>query len=365
MTKLEHLIKECETLEKENRQEAERYYQERIFPRVKEIVKERAVEDKIGNYKGLILTTGFSPEPLIITITALAPEKVFFLYTKDSERYLNRIVEESSLLPAQIDRAVIGRSDGLDVYEKVKDKWAEWSFDRIAIDITGGTKAMVGGLVAVAGVYLKNVDLLYMEAKFGWILSKPYPGRERIVRLSNPFDVFGDLEKNEGTELFKSFNHTDRMESKKPMIFLAHAKEDKEQVYNLYLKLKEAEFEPWLDEKELLAGQVWRDEIQKAIKKSDFIIACLSKISVAKKGYVQKEYRTALDLYEERPPGDISLIPVRLDDCTVPDLNVRTTNLRDIQWVDFFKPDGFENILESIMFQWLKNKKEPINHSGS
>ncbi|KAF5434831.1 CRISPR-associated protein [Candidatus Methanophagaceae archaeon] len=207
MTELKELIKECETLEKENGQEAEKYYREKIFPRIKEIVKERAVEDKIGNYKGLILTTGFSPEPLILTITALEPEKVFFLYTKDSERYLNRIVEASSLLPAQIDRAVIDRSDGLDVYEKVKDKWAEWSFDRMAIDITGGTKVMVSG-VAVAGAFLKNVDLLYVDSKFGWILKKSYPGSERIVRLGNPFDVFGDLEEKEGIELFKGYNYT-------------------------------------------------------------------------------------------------------------------------------------------------------------
>jgi len=206
MPELEHRIKECETLEKENGQEAEKYYRERVFPRVKEIVKERTVEDEIGNYKGLILTTGFSPEPLILTITALEPEKVFLLYTKDSERYLNRIVEESSLLPAQIDRAVIDRSDGLDVYEKVKDKWAEWSFDRMAIDITGGTKVMVSG-VAVAGAFLKNVDLLYVDSKFGWILKKSYPGSERIVRLGNPFDVFGDLEEKEGIQLFRGYNY--------------------------------------------------------------------------------------------------------------------------------------------------------------
>lgn len=207
MTELKDLVKECKALEKENRQEAEKYYRERVFPRVKEIVKERAVEDKISNYKSLILTTGFSPEPLILTITALEPEKVFFLYTKDSERYLNRIVEDSRLLPAQIDRAEIDRSDGLDVYEKVKNKWAEWDFDRIAIDVTGGTKVMVSG-AAVAGAFLKNVDLLYVDSKFGWILGKSYPGSERIIRLGNPFDIFGDLEEKEGIELFKCYNYT-------------------------------------------------------------------------------------------------------------------------------------------------------------
>ena len=205
MTEFEDLIKECEALEKENKHEAEEYYREKIFPRIEEIVKERTVEDKIGEYKGLILTTGFSPEPLVLTITALKPEKVFFLCTKDSEIYLNRIVKESGLLPAQLDKAIIERSDGLDVYEKVKEKWDEWGFERIAIDMTGGTKAMVSG-AAVAGSFLK-VDIIYVDSKFGWILKKSYPGSERIVRLGNPFDVFGDLEEKEGIELFSSYNY--------------------------------------------------------------------------------------------------------------------------------------------------------------
>ena len=205
MTELEELIKGCEDLEKENKQEAERYYQEKIFPRIKDIVKERALEDKIDTYRGLILTTGFSPEPLILTITALKPEKICFLCTKESEKSLNRIVRESDLLPAQFDKALIERSDGLDVYETVKEKRNEWSFEHIALDITGGTKVMVGG-AAVAGTFL-TVDLFYVDSQFGWKLSKSYPGSERIVRLSNPFDVFGDLEEKEGIELFQCYNY--------------------------------------------------------------------------------------------------------------------------------------------------------------
>lgn len=205
MTELDNLIKSCETLEKENGRKAEEYYRTTIFPKLKKIVKERAREDKIGNYEGLILTTGFSPEPLILTITALDPEKVFFLCTEDSERYLNQIVMRSGLLPARFDKAIIKRSDGLDVYEKVKGIWNNWGFDRTAIDMTGGTKAMVNG-AAVAGTFL-TVDLLYVDSQYGWILGKSYPGSERIVKLSNPFDVFGDLEEKEGIGLYRSHNY--------------------------------------------------------------------------------------------------------------------------------------------------------------
>ena len=39
-------------------------------------------------------------------------------------------------------------------------------------------------------------------------------------------------------------------------IFLAHAREDKPQVRDLYDRLKERGFDPWLDEIDLIPGQV-------------------------------------------------------------------------------------------------------------
>lgn len=61
-------------------------------------------------------------------------------------------------------------------------------------------------------------------------------------------------------------------------IFLAHANEDKAQVFELYDRLKQQGYQPWLDKKDLQGGQNWRLEIPKAIKTSDVFIACLSQI---------------------------------------------------------------------------------------
>ncbi|MHC5763610.1 toll/interleukin-1 receptor domain-containing protein [Nostoc sp.] len=107
---------------------------------------------------------------------------------------------------------------------------------------------------------------------------------------------------------------------KKPKvhIFLAHASEDKEQVRELHRKLQHEGYCPWLDEEKLLPGQLWREEIPKAIKGSDFFIACLSEQSVAKKGYVQKEFRLALNYCAERPKEDIYIIPLKLNECHIP-----------------------------------------------
>src|SRR5215813_9746009 len=102
-------------------------------------------------------------------------------------------------------------------------------------------------------------------------------------------------------------------------IFLCHASEDKAHVREVYHRLRAIDgFEPWLDEKDLLAGQDWDYEIKQAIKTSDFILIFLSRISVAKRSYFQREMKLALDAWQEVPEGTIHTIPVRLDDCEIP-----------------------------------------------
>ena len=148
-------------------------------------------------------------------------------------------------------------------------------------------------------------------------------------------------------------------------IFLAHASEDKEQVRKLYQRINSEGFRPWLDEFDLMPGQNWQIEIPNAIRKSHVFIACLSKLSVKKQGYVQKEFRLALSTYAEKPEGSIYLIPLRLDDCEVPNLQIPElgVNLRHIQWLDYWKPDGFELLIKTV--QDLSTKVETASSSKS
>lgn len=136
----------------------------------------------------------------------------------------------------------------------------------------------------------------------------------------------------------------------KDRIFLAHASEDKPQVRKLYQHLMEQGFSPWLDVFDLVPGQNWREEIPKAIEDAAVCLACLSKRSVAKESYVQREFRYGLSAYAERPPGSIYLIPIRLDNCNIPDIRLpkMELNLRDLHWVDLFEVGGFERLVGAI-----------------
>ena len=136
-------------------------------------------------------------------------------------------------------------------------------------------------------------------------------------------------------------------------LFLAHASEDKAAVLDLYERLKAQGYQPWVDKKNLIPGQNWREEIPKAICNSQLFIACLSSRSVSKEGYVQKELRLALNTCAEKPPGSIYLIPLKLEPCDVPDICLEqlSVRLRDLHWVDYWEPDGFDTLVRAIDYQ--------------
>src|SRR5215510_12218438 len=86
-------------------------------------------------------------------------------------------------------------------------------------------------------------------------------------------------------------------------VFLCHSSGDKAAVRDLYHKLRTDGFDPWLDEEDLLPGQQWEREIRLAVRESEIVIVCLSRASITKTGYIQKELKFALDAAEEQPEG--------------------------------------------------------------
>jgi hypothetical protein len=125
-------------------------------------------------------------------------------------------------------------------------------------------------------------------------------------------------------------------------VFLCHSSGDKPAVRDLYRRLRADGFQPWLDEEELLPGQDWDHEIRRAVRAADAILVCLSCESVTKAGYVQKEIRFALDVADEQPEGTIFLIPLKLEECEIPE------RLRRWQWVDLFEEEGYERLLRAL-----------------
>jgi hypothetical protein len=139
-------------------------------------------------------------------------------------------------------------------------------------------------------------------------------------------------------------------------IFISYAREDAEMATRVYEDLRRHGHEPWIDERDLLPGERWSDSIKKAIHESAYVLALMSKNSVNKKGYVQKELREAIDVLDGFPEGEVFLIPARLDNC-VPSHKV----IREVNWVDLFPvyETGFGRILEAIKNENHFNAQSP------
>lgn len=128
-------------------------------------------------------------------------------------------------------------------------------------------------------------------------------------------------------------------------VFVSYAHEDEQVVRLLCDSLIAVGCEPWVDFHSLLPGQNWKREIIKAIKHCEFFVLCLSKHSCSKTGFVQKEIREALEMLQMVPDGKIFLIPMRLDDCAIPE------SLADHHCVSLFAEDGMTKLLKAMCHQ--------------
>jgi hypothetical protein len=128
-------------------------------------------------------------------------------------------------------------------------------------------------------------------------------------------------------------------------IFIGYAREDQQTAVKLYQNLRDFGFEPWMDIKDLLPGQPWRNTIEKEIKNSTYFLALLSSKSLSKRGFFQKELKLAIEIFKEIPESDIYFIPIRIDECEPSNISIEK-----IHWVDLFPhySKGLKNLLLAL-----------------
>jgi hypothetical protein len=83
-------------------------------------------------------------------------------------------------------------------------------------------------------------------------------------------------------------------------VFISHAREDMKLAEELYEYLMGNSYTPWLDKRNRKVGSNWDYEIRKALRESTFVILLLSSKWVHKRGYVQREFKFALEYWETK-----------------------------------------------------------------
>ncbi len=136
------------------------------------------------------------------------------------------------------------------------------------------------------------------------------------------------------------------MPETKLKVFLCHSSSDKPIVRELYRQLSaEGWMDVWLDEEELYPGQDWNLEIEKAVRVTHTVIACVTQNSATKEGYIQRELRLVLDVALNMPDGTIFVIPLKLEECELP------IRLGSLQYANYFKEDrerAYKRLLVSL-----------------
>jgi TIR domain len=133
--------------------------------------------------------------------------------------------------------------------------------------------------------------------------------------------------------------------------FLSYVREDSQSVDRLQRVLEAAGIRVWRDTDDLWPGEDWRDRIRNAITDNALaFIACFSSNSASReKSYQNEELLLAIEQLRLRRAGDPWLIPVRLDDCIIPDVDLgggRT--LASIQRADLFGDREHEGVARLV-----------------
>lgn len=129
--------------------------------------------------------------------------------------------------------------------------------------------------------------------------------------------------------------------------FVSYVREDADEVSRLVSVLQGASIPVWKDTDRLWPGEDWQQKIREAIEDGSLaFIACFSTNSVQKaKTYMNAELRLAVDQIRLMKPGQVWLLPVRLDDCELPNFDLgNNRNLNSLQRIDLFGPDREANL---------------------
>lgn len=121
--------------------------------------------------------------------------------------------------------------------------------------------------------------------------------------------------------------------------FISYVREDSTAVNQLQRVLEAVGVPVWRDTAELWPGEDWRSKIRRAITNDALVfLACFSRNSLAREvSYQNEELNLAIEQLRRRNPGHPWLIPIRLDECSIPDWNIGAgRTLASIQHVDLF-----------------------------
>ena len=144
-------------------------------------------------------------------------------------------------------------------------------------------------------------------------------------------------------------------------VFISYCHENKTIVDRLCHTLASHDIHIWLDRDNIGPGTLWKQAIQQAIQHGDFFIACFStEVNARNQTYMSEELKVAIEELHRRPVDKIWFIPVKLNECEIPDIDIGGgETLRNLQYVDLHEnwETGIQRLLNTISITPVHGKK--------
>ena len=161
-----------------------------------------------------------------------------------------------------------------------------------------------------------------------------------------------DLDRGPSDEVIQ---HVEQRRDHGGHAFISYVREDSHRVDELQQMLEAAGVPVWRDTADIWPGDDWRVRIRQAITDNALVfIACFSRASAARqRSYQNEELILAIEQLRLRLPDNPWLIPVRFDECLIPDFDIGAgRSLKSIQRADLFGPhagDGAARLTSAVL----------------
>ena len=133
--------------------------------------------------------------------------------------------------------------------------------------------------------------------------------------------------------------------------FLSYVKENEPIIRDIDQILTDYGIHVVTDYKNIEGGSNWKKTLQELIEGSGYFIPCFSKeFNQREKTVLYRELDYAIEYAKDIPIGRIWIIPVRINECTIPNIEIRSREmLTDLHWINLFPKTAFEKGIKSIV----------------
>ena len=106
--------------------------------------------------------------------------------------------------------------------------------------------------------------------------------------------------------------------------------------------VRSVEINCWFDKHSLVAGEDWDRSRRLALQEANVVLALCSSATTGRNGVYQRELNEALKLSADRRLGTIHILPLRVEDVSLP------PELSRLQYVDLFDPTWRRKVAEGL-----------------